>query len=135
MADSSPIVAARRAAMLPPLLAAVRKRRRRRHAVRASSVALLIAFVVVWSWPAPPRSPQQAPSLAPPTIVCRVVATDPTTLARLTVATRVRSEWFVDDEGLVGLLTAAARPAGIVRVRGAVSVAAAAVDPFSDGVP
>ncbi|MBL9078292.1 MAG: hypothetical protein JNL08_12355 [Planctomycetes bacterium] len=118
---------ARRTAALPGLLAAVRWRRRRRRLLRAAAGLLLAAAAVGVAWPRPPVDPGQPVAPSP---AWRVVATDPTVLARCSAVTVVRPEWWIDDDGLQRLLREDDRPDGLVRTGGRVLVNRAAVDPF-----
>ncbi|MBL8728721.1 MAG: hypothetical protein JNM25_09850 [Planctomycetes bacterium] len=128
----SELARARMGAALPGLLGAMRRRRRRRQLARAGiAVSVLIALVALWSQggvaDAEPTFPP-LPVVAPP--LCVQVGDDPQVVARLSVATVVRAEWFLDDAGLQRLLRGCDRPDGLVRVDRQVLVSAAAVDPF-----
>lgn len=123
---------ARMAAALPGLLDAVRGRRRRRR-VRQLAAALLLVAVPAW-WAlagAPPAGPPEPPSVR----AWSLVETDPAVLARCTVPTVVRAEWFVDDAGLCAMLAADARPHGLVRAGDRVLVDRSAVDPWPGETP
>lgn len=135
MADTNAVVAERRAAMLAPMVAAVRRRRHRRQALRAAlAVAVVALGFATWRSFAPrAAATPSVPLLAP--VTCQVVAVDPTVMNRLTVATTVRTEWFVDDRALANLLAAAQRPSGLVRSRDTVWVVASAVDPIRGDLP
>lgn len=118
---------------LPELLAVVRARGRRRRRRRAGFVLAAVLSVVLggfgW-WCAAGRA---APAVVPPppsamASAVEIVPDDPTVLARCSVPTVVRSEWFVDDDGLQALLRSAERDAGLVRTRDRVLLAATAVD-------
>lgn len=131
----SAIARRRMSAMLPELLSAVRARRRRRHVRRAATVALLVGAPIALWWgsaSAPPATPRNGDVAAAPPAV--IVDTDPAIVARCTVATVERSEWYVDDAGLQELLRADERDAGLVRIGERVLVSASAIDPWpSDG--
>jgi hypothetical protein len=120
----------RQRADLPRLLSAVRWRRRRRRLAQGAAVTMAVA--ALWfafglgAGPAGPGRPSETVNAPRWT----VVHDDPGVLARCTVPTVERSEWWIDDAGLRALLREAERPDGIVRVRGQVLVSADAVDPF-----
>lgn len=133
---------ARRDAMLPGLLAAVRWRRRRHRAARAGAVVLLFGLVALWRWPGgeptgAPTAPAVTPSIAAPIAASawQRVPNVPDIVARCSVATTARAEWFVDDHELQRLLRDDDRPSGLVRTRGEVLVSAAAIDPFPTLAP
>ena len=131
----SPMAMQRQQAMLPLLLTAVRHRRQRRRAVRAAALVVAVALVVAFLWPPTETMPRgddgpiaQAPGWTS-------IHDDPTVLSRCEVTPVVAAEWFVDDASLQALLRAEGRPAGVVRVGGAVRVSAAAIDPWGSEIP
>lgn len=136
--DLGPAARQRRQAILPGLLAAVRRRRRRRRVIRAGAAALVVALAAVWlpslrggaSEARPQPHPQPVRAEARPGWT--TFRDDPTALARCTVATVTRPEWFVDDDGLNALLRAAGRRPGVVRAAGRVEVNPASVDPWPE---
>lgn len=126
----SPLAQQRMHALLPDLLGAVRARRRRRH-VRRAALVVLVLFAPIAAWWAnavEPSTPREDAVAAAP--VAEIVESDPTVLARCEVATTVRAEWFVDDDGLQELLRADERDAGLVRVGDRVFVSPSAIDPL-----
>ncbi|MBL8755848.1 MAG: hypothetical protein JNK15_21305, partial [Planctomycetes bacterium] len=114
---------------LPDLLAEVRARRRRRRALRAGVGLVFVGLVVRTFWPegaAPP--PAAAPDRSVAAVPTpEIVGDDPTVLARCLLPTHERPDWFVDDEGLRGLLRAADLPDGLVRIGKRVTFAAGVV--------
>ncbi len=135
--ELSELARGRMQAALPGLLGAMRRRRRRRQLARAGiAVLVCTGLVVLWQRggdadPMPVAPP--APVVALP--LCVQVGDDPQVVARLSVATVVRAEWYLDDAGLQDLLRGGDRPDGLVRALGQVLVSAAAVDPFPTLAP
>ena len=126
---------ARKREMLPGLLSALR-RRRRRQKVRATAflaaAALVAAVAVRWAWLVegarqPALRPPRAPAAAAP-FVCEVVHDDPAVLQRYRVTVSPRDDWLAGDDELQAFLRASARPDGLVRIAGRVTVVPAAVD-------
>ncbi len=138
--ELSPRAIARRDALLPALLAEVRARARRRR-VRRAAVAVLLVAVAVLAWPLASASPHVATPREPAPVASRptvqIVGDDPTILARCSVPTRERAQWWIRDDELQRLLASDGRTAGLVRVDGRVLVSADAVDPFpsADAAP
>ncbi|MCR9244117.1 MAG: hypothetical protein NXI31_03740 [bacterium] len=130
----------RQQAMLPELLGAVRRRRRWRHTRNAGLTLALVAGLASAPWWMAGGAAGERPAGSPAVPDQHVVATrswvtvrdDPDIVARYRVGTTRRSEWFVDDADLRGLLRTAERASGVVRSGQRVFVSRAAIDPWPE---